>query len=121
MCMERTPPFTLEGSEEILHELEHGSPNTPERLATFRRADALTFLVERELAASARRARDRHHAEMIMSLDPTPPFTPEGTGEILHELEHGSPDTPERRRMFVLMDRVSVLMDEKPRKDRSSP
>jgi hypothetical protein len=48
--MERTPPFTAEGSEEIFHELEHGSPNTPERLATFRRADALTFLVERELA-----------------------------------------------------------------------
>ena len=52
MCMDRTPQFTPEGSEEILRELEHGSPNTPERLATFRRADALAFLVERELAAS---------------------------------------------------------------------
>lgn len=64
MGMERTPPFTPEGTEEILHELEHGSPLTPERLATFRRADALTFLVERELAPArglrGDDARDQH-------------------------------------------------------------
>jgi hypothetical protein len=46
-----------------------------------------------------------------MSLEPTPPFTPEGTEEILHELEHGSPETPERRRMFDLADSASFLVD----------
>jgi hypothetical protein len=59
MSTERTPPFTPEGVREILHELEHGSPNTPERIATFARADALTFLVERELEREAgKRKRD---------------------------------------------------------------
>lgn len=59
MSMERTPPFTPEGAKEILHELEHGSPDTPERVATFERADALTFLVERELAQEAEKRKRR--------------------------------------------------------------
>ena len=50
MAIERTPPFTEEGTREILHELEHGSPNTPERRRTFERMRSAEFLVERELA-----------------------------------------------------------------------
>lgn len=59
MSMRRTPPFSPEGVEEILHELEHGSPNTPERLATFARADAMSFLVDREMEQREKQKRSR--------------------------------------------------------------
>lgn len=35
-----------------------------------------------------------------MSTRPERTLSYEGTLEVLHEIEHGSPDTPERRAMF---------------------
>ena len=46
-----------------------------------------------------------------MSMERTPPLTPEGVREILHELEHGSPDTPERRRMFELAESTRPFVE----------
>ena len=50
MSTRRTPPLSLEGWKEVMEEVENGSPNTPERQATFERARAARFLVDRELA-----------------------------------------------------------------------
>ena len=36
-----TPPVTGKDAERILYEMRHGTPNTPQRLATIRRADEL--------------------------------------------------------------------------------
>jgi hypothetical protein len=60
--MRRTPPLSWEGWQEILHELEFGSPDTPERLATFARADAMNFLVDQEIE-QMRRLRERRAGE----------------------------------------------------------
>ncbi|HEX6748113.1 MAG TPA: hypothetical protein VF092_12535 [Longimicrobium sp.] len=57
MGLERTPPFTEEGSREVLEELENGSPDTPERRKTFERMRRMEFLVERELALVEKRKK----------------------------------------------------------------
>jgi hypothetical protein len=57
MSMERTPPFTPEGTAEILHELEHGSPLTPERQRTFEGMRAIRFLVDREIEMEKKKKR----------------------------------------------------------------
>jgi hypothetical protein len=47
--MSTRPERTLsyEGTLEVLHEIEHGSPDSPERRATFERARAWRATVER--------------------------------------------------------------------------
>lgn len=57
MSTRRTPPLSPEGVREVLEELENGSPDTPERRATFERARAMSFLVERELQQQAKKRR----------------------------------------------------------------
>ena len=49
----RRPPLSPEGVREILHEVEHGSPLTPERKATFDHARAPAPRIQRELELSS--------------------------------------------------------------------
>lgn len=56
MHYRRTPELSVEGTREVLDEIENGSPNTPERRATFQRARAMRPLVERALARIRRQA-----------------------------------------------------------------
>ncbi|HEX2203676.1 MAG TPA: hypothetical protein VHG91_10275 [Longimicrobium sp.] len=58
MSTRRTPPFSLEGWREVMNEIENGSPDTPERMATFARARAMAFLVEREIEQRERQLRE---------------------------------------------------------------
>ena len=47
MSMTRTPELSLEGTLEVLHELKHGPPDTPERRATLERVRAWQERMER--------------------------------------------------------------------------
>jgi hypothetical protein len=54
-----------------------------------------------------------------MAFRRTPPLSYEGTREVLEEIAHGSPDTPERRRMLNLIQeieaaRASRVMEQAP-------
>ena len=53
----RTPPLSPEGALEVLAELKNGSPDTPERRASFERARAMSFLVDREMEQHAKKRR----------------------------------------------------------------
>lgn len=51
MSTRRTPPFSLEGSREVLKEMSRPPEDTPERRATFERVRAMAALRKR-LASS---------------------------------------------------------------------
>jgi len=57
MSMRRTPPLSVEGSREVIEEMSRPPADTPERRATFERADKMRPVVDRLLRriASARR------------------------------------------------------------------
>jgi len=47
MSTRRTPPLSLEGSREVYEEMARPPEDTPERRATFERADAMAALRRR--------------------------------------------------------------------------
>ena len=47
MSARRTPPFSLEGSREVLEEMSRPPEDTPERRATFERVRAMAALRKR--------------------------------------------------------------------------
>ena len=46
MSMRRTPPLSVEGSREVIEEMSRPPADTPERRATFERADRMAEIVE---------------------------------------------------------------------------
>ena len=56
-----------------------------------------------------------------MSTRPERTLSYEGTLEVLHEIEHGSPDTPERRAMFERARAMRPLVDRLLQKTRKQP
>lgn len=52
MSMRRTPPLSLKGSREVLEEMAKPPADTPERRATFARADAMRPAFERFLRST---------------------------------------------------------------------
>jgi hypothetical protein len=46
-----------------------------------------------------------------MAFRRTPPLSFEGTREVLEEIAHGSPETPERRRMLQLMRDIEAARE----------
>ena len=52
MGTRRTPPFSLEGSREVLEEMSRPPEDTPERRATFERVRAMAALRKRSALSS---------------------------------------------------------------------
>ncbi len=94
MSMRPTPRLSVEGTREILEEMARPPADTPERRATFERAQAWQDQLDR-LFPSERKRVGEGVAEM--SMEPPGVLSWEGTLEILDELENGPRDTPERR------------------------
>lgn len=58
MSMRHTPPLSIQGSQEVLDEMSRPPEDTPERRATFERAEKMHQLVE-EALRSPRRSKQK--------------------------------------------------------------
>lgn len=59
MSTRRTPPFSLEGSREVLEEMSRPPEDTPERRATLERARQMAALRKRQATAESAKVHDK--------------------------------------------------------------
>lgn len=96
--------LSTEGSREVIDELVHGSPLTPERRATLermRRRDGV-----RPRWAEIEQGRHYPGEPVVLS--------EAGSREVLEEIKNGSPDTPGRRAMFELVQQMAEVRKRRP-------
>ncbi len=107
----RTPPLSLEGSREVLHEMARPPADTPERRALFARVRRREEVRERWPQI----ARGLHHPGEPIILDE------QGSREVIDEIVNGSPLTPERRATFERMRLMADVHRRNAELDASTP